>query len=169
MSEHGMEKTSTISQYLLQRLQELGLKHAFGVPGDYVLDFMDRVVESPIELIGTCNELNAGYATDAYARLNGNRLQPLSPMAFGAFSILNAVAGAYAEQVPMVLISGAPNSEQRKGRVRMHHLTSDYKLQLEIFERVTVGSALFEFGRSRAPDHRPHLIPLYQPETPCLL
>ena len=61
----------TVATYLLTRLKQAGLKHAFGVPGDYVLTFMDRLIESGIELVGTCNELNAGYAADAYARING--------------------------------------------------------------------------------------------------
>jgi TPP-dependent 2-oxoacid decarboxylase len=61
----------TVGRYLLLRLEEAGLEHMFGVPGDYVLDFMDRVVESRIRLVGNCNELNAGYAADAYARLKG--------------------------------------------------------------------------------------------------
>jgi indolepyruvate decarboxylase len=47
---------------LIHRLSEAGLRHLFGVPGDYVLDLMDRVVASDIALVGTCNELNAGYA-----------------------------------------------------------------------------------------------------------
>ncbi|MDJ0543241.1 MAG: thiamine pyrophosphate-binding protein, partial [Microcystis sp. M53601_WE4] len=61
----------TIGEYLCQRLHNLGVNHVFGVPGDYVLDLMDVLVESPIELVCTCNELNAGYAADAYARVKG--------------------------------------------------------------------------------------------------
>ena len=59
---------ATVATYLIGRLKQAGLRHAFGVPGDYVLSFMDRLMEEGIELIGTCNELNAGYAADAYAR-----------------------------------------------------------------------------------------------------
>ena len=60
-----MAKTNyTVSGYLLDRLQEVGVRHLFGVPGDYVLDFLDEVIASPIEWVGTCNELNAGYAAD---------------------------------------------------------------------------------------------------------
>ncbi len=61
----------TVGHYLLRRLEEAGLEYMFGVPEDYVLDFMDQVVESRIRLIGNCNELNAGYAADAHARLKG--------------------------------------------------------------------------------------------------
>ena len=68
---HHARMDDTVATYLLTRLKQAGLKHAFGVPGDYVLTFMDRLIESGIELVGTCNELNAGYAADAYARING--------------------------------------------------------------------------------------------------
>jgi hypothetical protein len=60
----------TVSRHLLRRLEEVGIRHLFGVPGDYVLDFCDEVVASPLQWVGTCNELNAGYATDGYAVLN---------------------------------------------------------------------------------------------------
>ena len=63
----------TVSEYLLQRLEHMGIDRIFGVPGDYVLDLMDVITESPIELICNCNELNAGYAADAYARLARDR------------------------------------------------------------------------------------------------
>jgi TPP-dependent 2-oxoacid decarboxylase len=49
---------ATVATYLIERLTQAGLRHAFGVPGDYVLTFMDRLIEQGIELVGTCNELN---------------------------------------------------------------------------------------------------------------
>ena len=59
----------TVGSYLVERVREVGVRHVFGVPGDYVLGLMDEIVASPLELVGTCNELNAGYAADAYARI----------------------------------------------------------------------------------------------------
>ena len=102
----------TVGRYLIARLNDAGLEHMFGVPGDYVLDFMDQVVSSNIKLIGNCNELNAGYAADAYARLNGIGTACVT-YGVGGLSAINAASGAYAEQVPVVFISGAPNSAQR--------------------------------------------------------
>ncbi len=104
-------KNTTVGRYLIQRLEEAGLRHLFGVPGDYVLDFMDRVVTSDIELVGTCNELNAGYAADAYARRNGIGGICVT-YGVGGLSAINTAAGAYAERVPVVFISGAPTSAQ---------------------------------------------------------
>jgi indolepyruvate decarboxylase len=129
----------TVGRYLLLRLEEAGLGHMFGVPGDYVLDFMDRVVESRIRLAGTCNELNAGYAADAYARLKGIGAACVT-YGVGGLSILNAASGAYAEHVPVVFISGAPRASQRIAGTHMHHTLPSYQLQLEIFARVTVDS-----------------------------
>ena len=134
-----MDET-TVGRYLLRRLEEAGLEHMFGVPGDYVLDFMDRVVESRIRLIGNCNELNAGYAADAYARLKGIGAACVT-FGVGGLSILNAASGAYAERAPVVFISGAPRASQRHAGTHMHHTLPSYQLQLEIFARVSVDSA----------------------------
>ena len=53
-----------VGTYLIKRLEDAGVKHLFGVPGDYVLDFLSQVTHSSIRWIGNCNELNAGYAAD---------------------------------------------------------------------------------------------------------
>lgn len=130
---------TTVGKYLIQRLQEIGLKHMFSVPGDYVLDFMDRVLESDISLIGNCNELNAGYAADAYARLNGIGAICMT-YGVGGLSAINTASGAYAERVPLVFISGAPNSAQRIAHLHMHHLSTSYNMQLEMYQKVTIDS-----------------------------
>jgi len=45
------------------------VEHVFGVPGDYVLGFFDLLVNSPLQVVNTCDEQEAGFAADAYARL----------------------------------------------------------------------------------------------------
>jgi indolepyruvate decarboxylase len=142
--------TCTVSRYLLQRLQEAGIGHLFGVPGDYVLDFLDEVIASPIQWVGTCNELNAGYAADGYARLNGAGAAVVT-YCVGGLSILNAVAGAYAERVPLIVISGAPPARRREAGALVHHLVSDYYLQLDIFKKVTIDAAILTDPHT-APD-----------------
>jgi len=64
----------TVGTYLAKRLEQAGIRHIFGVPSDYVLDFFDILEESNLNVVCNCNELNAGYAADAYARLNGSDL-----------------------------------------------------------------------------------------------
>lgn len=136
-----MKENYTLSHYLLDRLQEIGIKHLFGVPGDYVLDFLDEVVAGPIRWVGTCNELNAGYAADGYARLNGAGAAVVT-YGVGGLSALNAVAGAFAEHVPLVLISGAPPARRREAGAMVHHLVSNYYLQLDIYRKITADAAI---------------------------
>ena len=61
----------TVAEYLLTRLKEIGVDHLFGVPGDFVLGFLNEVLKSDLTYVGTCNELNAAYAADGYARIRG--------------------------------------------------------------------------------------------------
>jgi len=139
-----MENT-TVGVYLISRLEQLGLAHMFGVPGDYVLDFMDRVESSSIRLVGNCNALNAGYAADAYARLMGIGAVCVT-YSVGGLSAINAAAGAYAERVPLVVISGAPKTAQRLANTRMHHMSTSYDMQLEMYRKITVDAVRLTNG-----------------------
>jgi TPP-dependent 2-oxoacid decarboxylase len=111
----------TIGDYLITRLKEAGIRHLIGVPGDFNLAFLEQVLaHDGMEWVGTCNELNAAYAADGYARVNGAGAL-LVTYGVGDLSALNGIAGANAEHVPVVCISGIPplNSIQ-KGHV-LHH------------------------------------------------
>src|SRR5580693_1075427 len=96
-----------IGDFLLRRLEEAGLRHLFGVPGDYNLALLQQLHDTgTLKWIGTCTELNSSYAADGYARLNGlsallvtNGVAPLSA--------INGVAGSYSEHVPVICISGS--------------------------------------------------------------
>ena len=66
-----MSNHVSVGQYLLQRLYEKNVHHIFGIPGDYVLGFYDLLEQSRIQHVGTCREDGAGFAADAYARING--------------------------------------------------------------------------------------------------
>lgn len=114
-----------IADYLLDRLAGCGVKHLFGVPGDYNLLFLDNVIAHPrITWVGCANELNGAYAADGYARCNGIGAL-LTTYGVGELSALNAIAGSYAEAVPVLHIVGAPcQSAQRKGEV-LHHTLGD--------------------------------------------
>jgi len=63
-----------IGDFLLRRLNEAGVRHLFGVPGDYNLELLQQLQDTgALNWIGTCSELNASYAADGYARLNDGR------------------------------------------------------------------------------------------------
>ena len=141
---------TTVGAYILARLRDAGAGHVFGVPGDYSLGFMDHIVESDLELVGTCNELNAGYAADAYARMRGIGAVAVT-YAVGGFSVLNAIAGAYAERVPVVALCGGPSRADREGGLKRHHTLGDYGIQLRVFDAVTELAVALE-SAERAPD-----------------
>ena len=103
----------TVGQYLVDRLHELGVRHLFAVPGPHCAGWLHHYVEagSALQRFGTTNAVNAGYAADGYARVNGLGAVCV-PYSVGAYSVLNPIAGAYAERVPVVVINGAP-PEQR--------------------------------------------------------
>jgi indolepyruvate decarboxylase len=108
-----------VAAYLAKRLEQAGVGHLFGVPGDFCLPFFDATATSGPEVIVACNELNAGYAADGYARLNGIGALAVT-WNVGSFSALNAIAGASAERVPVVAVCGAPPRAKRLGGV-LHH------------------------------------------------
>ena len=136
-----------VGRYIVARLEQLGVRHVFGVPGDYSLGFLDQIVSSSIDFVGTCNELNAGYAGDAYARMNGLGAVAVT-YAVGGFSVLNAVAGAYAERVPLVVLCGGPSRSDRDSGRQRHHTLGDYGIQLEIFSSVTETAIALESPRT---------------------
>ena len=105
---------ATVATYLLERLKQAGLRHAFGVPGDYVLVFMDRLIESGIEFVGTCNELNAGYAADAYARINGIGCICVT-WGVGGFSAMNAMLAVWQAMSPKAPVPKSHQPRQLKG------------------------------------------------------
>ena len=130
---------SSVTTYLLSRLSELGVRHVFGVPGDYNLTMLDFVEQyDGIRWIGTANELNAAYAADGYARINGAGAL-ITTYGVGELSAINAVAGAYAESVPLVHIVGAPSTEIQLAGAFVHHtLGGDFGRFMRIAAEVTV-------------------------------
>src|SRR5215471_17567823 len=148
--------TQSIGDFLLRRLQEAGIRHLFGVPGDYNLQFMQQLEErGEPAWVGNCNELNASYATDAYARINGIGALIVTH-GVGSLSAINGIAGAYSEHVPVILISGSlPLRSVQRGDL-MHHTLADrekgnfYRMYAEVTAaqaRLTPENAVVEIDR----------------------
>ena len=115
----------SIGNFLLRRLQEAGIQHIFGVPGDYNLGLMQQLEDrGEPAWIGNCNELNASYATDAYARINGIGAMIVTH-GVGTLSAVNALAGAYSEHVPVILMSGSLPLRAIQRADLMHHTVVD--------------------------------------------
>ncbi|KAJ5155622.1 hypothetical protein N7492_008425 [Penicillium capsulatum] len=109
-----------VAEYLFRRLREVGIRSVHGVPGDYNLAALDYLGQCDLSWVGNCNELNAGYAADGYARVNGISAL-VTTFGVGELSALNAIAGAYSEFVPIVHIVGQPNTKSQKDGMLLHH------------------------------------------------
>jgi indolepyruvate decarboxylase len=114
-----------IGDFLLRRLEEAGVRHLFGVPGDYNLELLQQLQDTgTLKWIGTCSELNASYAADGYARLNGLGAL-LVTNGVGALSAINGVGGSYSEHVPVVCIAGSIPLRSIDRGLGMHHTMAD--------------------------------------------
>jgi indolepyruvate decarboxylase len=115
----------TVGDFLLRRLQEAGIGHMFGVPGDFNLELLQQMEDSgALKWVGTCNEMNASYAADGYARLKGMGAVAVTN-AVGALGAINGIAGAYAEHVPVILIAGSIPLRSIERGLGMHHTMGD--------------------------------------------
>src|SRR5215210_2364061 len=152
-----MDQEYTVGRYLVDRLSQLGLGHLFSIAGDYTIDWVNSYVEpSQIEVVEEVNELNAGYAADGYARLKGIGALCVTYSA-GALSAVNAIAGAYVELVPIVLINGTPDIKKtltfEQTGFSSHHFISGRETDLQTFEHITAAAV-----RIDNPDLAPMLI-----------
>lgn len=113
---------NTVGSYLASRLVLASVRTFFSVPGDYNLVLLDHLVANPaLRMIGCCNELNAGYAADGDARATGGLSVVVVTYTVGGLSVINAVAGARSEDLPLLVISGGPNTHDVSEHHRVHH------------------------------------------------
>lgn len=135
---------SSVADFLIERLENAGVKHVFGIPGDYVLDFYDKLWNNPkIDVVNTTDEAHAGFAADAYARVAGIGCVCVT-YNVGALKLANAVACAYAERSPLVIISGSPGIKERTDNMLLHHMVRSFNCQKEIFEKITCDSVVLD-------------------------
>jgi indolepyruvate decarboxylase len=132
-----------IGDYLIERLRQLGVRHVFGVPGDYVLGFYDTLQKSPVQIVNTCDEQGAGFAADAYARVRGLGAVCVT-YCVGGLKVANTTAQAYAEKSPVVVISGAPGMRERDKNPLLHHKVRDFNTQKCVFDQLTCASTVLD-------------------------
>lgn len=142
----------TVGDYLLARLNEIGIDHLFGVPGDYNLQFLDHVIDHPrLAWVGCANELNAAYAADGYARCRGAGAL-LTTFGVGELSALNGVAGSYAEYLPVVHIVGAPSQTSQHNGELLHHTLGDgdFRHFLRMHQEIAVATSVLTADNAAA-------------------
>jgi len=139
----GAEFRSTMpmGEFLFAYLHRRGVRHSFGVPGDFALPTYAWLEKSQIKSITMTHEPGAGFAADAYSRINGIGLVCVT-YCVGGLNVLNAIAGAYAEKSPVVVVSGAPGRKDREKDPLLHHKVKTFETQRRVYDEVTVASAV---------------------------
>ncbi|MFL5537672.1 MAG: alpha-keto acid decarboxylase family protein [Longimicrobiaceae bacterium] len=132
----------TVARYLAARLEQLGITHLFGVPGNHLGPFLSTLhAGTSVQWVGTPTEMGAGYAADAFARVHGVGAVAVT-YSVGAFSLLNTIGGAFVEEIPVIAINACPTFEQwqnfRAVGLLTSHMSPRFESNLEVYRQVTI-------------------------------
>jgi indolepyruvate decarboxylase len=126
-----------LAPHIFELLHTQGVQHAFGIPGDFALTLYDALAKSVIKPIVMTHEPCVGFAADAYSRIRGLGLAVIT-YSVGGLNMVNAVAGAYAEKSPLIVLSGGPGVRERLERDLLHHKVKTFDTQRRVYEEVTI-------------------------------
>jgi indolepyruvate decarboxylase len=133
---------NTVATALIEALAQAGVREVFGIPGDFALPFFDALeAGGRLPLYTLSHEPSAGFAADAAARMRCAPSAVAVTYGAGAFNLVNAVASAFAEKSPVVVISGAPGTNERGSGLLLHHQAKTLESQYEMFRQVTCDQA----------------------------
>lgn len=124
-----------LADHLFDRIQETGVKHTFGIPGDFILPFYAAQSKRDLSTIVMTHEPSVGYAADAYGRLKGLGVA-LVTYGAGGLNMVNPVGLAYAEESPLLVISGGPETRFRSHKPQLHHCVKNFNTQRNVFNEV---------------------------------
>lgn len=142
---------ATLSQFLISEIKQNGINEVYGIAGDFVLDLFSRLEESEaFNIIRLSHEPGIGFAAQAASRATNNLGICCVTYGVGALNTINPVACAYAERVPLVLISGGPGKKEAESGLLLHHQVKNLKSQLQIFQELTDAAFILDDPNSAA-------------------
>ncbi|KAF4541613.1 Thiamine pyrophosphate enzyme TPP-binding protein [Lasiodiplodia theobromae] len=146
-----LKQPMDVAEYLFRRLRQAGVLSVHGLPGDYNLTALDYLPKCGLEWVGNVNELNAGYAADGYARIKGISAL-VTTFGVGELSAINAIAGAYAECVPIVHVVGYPSTVAQKNGLLLHHSlgNGDFGVFAKMSRHISCSVSILEDAREAA-------------------
>lgn len=134
----------SLAEFLRERMWNAGVRHVFGVAGDYILNFIHQIEQGDkLTFVNNTDENHAGFAADAYARVNGIGCV-CATYNVGTLKLCNSIAGAYAEKSPVIVISGSPGLKERNDDFTLHHVVKGFDNQCEMFKHITCYSAILD-------------------------
>lgn len=138
-----MMANKKLADYLFERIKKAGVECTFGIPGDFVLPLYAAQERIGIKTVVMTHEPSIGFAADAYARLKGLGVA-LTTYGAGGLNMINPIALAYAEESPVIVISGSPETRYRSQKPHLHHCVKTFDTQYNVFKEVTESQTLLE-------------------------
>lgn len=137
-----------LGEYIFRRLYSLGIRHIFGVPGDFNLNLLDHIDSvDGLSWIGTRNELNGAYAADGYARCRGLPGVIVTTYGVGELSAINGIGGAFTEYVPLIHIVGMTPRYAQEACLMIHHCPGEglsHKLYTTVSKPLSAATAILD-------------------------
>lgn len=141
----------TLATTLFDALWARGVRHIFGLPGDYALNLFDALQDDGrFGVVRLGHEPSVGFAADGYARGTGGLGVAAVTYGAGGLNMVNPVACAYAEESPLVVLSGGPGLAERRTGLHVHHEVKTYESQLTVYREVTDYAAILDDPRTAA-------------------
>ncbi len=129
------------AELFVKCLENEGVTHVFGIPGEENIDVMDALLDSPIQFVTTRHEQGAAFMADVYGRLTGKAGVCLATLGPGATNLVTGVADANMDRAPLVAIAGQAattrlhkESHQHLDLVRMFDPITKYSTQIQVAE-----------------------------------
>ena len=140
-----MSRKFTVGEFLVQAIKKAGAKSVFGIPGDMVIRFFKVIEDDPdLKLYTFSHEPGVGFAAVASARATRKPAVACITYGAGGLNMLNAVACAYAEKTPLIVISGGPGEGEKVKDAFLHHMVKDFDSQLKIYKEVTKEAVILD-------------------------
>ena len=142
---------TTLSSFLFDQLWQRGVRHIFGIPGDFVLNLYEALErDGRFGLVRLSHEPAVGFAADGCARITGGLGVCCVTYGAGGLNMVNSVACAYAEESPLVVLSGGPGRIEKRAGLPVHHEVKTFESQLRVYAEVTEYSAILDDPRTAA-------------------
>ena len=140
-----------LTESLLHALKDHGAQQIFGIPGDFALPYF-RIIEASqiLPLFTLSHEPGVGFAADAAARINSTLGVAAVTYGAGALNMTNAVASAFAEKSPLVVLSGGPGYGEARSGLLLHHQAKTLDSQFRIYQEITCDQTRLD-NPERAP------------------
>ena len=136
---------------LLHALKDHGARQIFGIPGDFALPYFRIIEQSQIlPLYTLSHEPGVGFAADAAARAHLGLGVAAVTYGAGALNMVNAVAAAYAEKSPLVVLSGGPGKGESRSGLLLHHQAKTLDSQFQMYREITCDQVRLD-DAARAP------------------